>query len=501
MNIETADIALAISPLELQRSLAGFPAADARSTCAAPRPSRAIPHVIPGALQRAPEAVADWARELEPWRPVVVYCVHGHDVGRGAAAALRERGFAARHLEGGLEAWRAAGGRVVAACAADALGHARAAEDRPHRVPVADPALHRSVRAVLLRAERRGARVRGGATARRRTTSRTSTTRTTGRAAASTRSSAGTTSPIPRSATSPSSCAARTPARSISPRRRQGSSPCRSDCRRRSPTTTRCCVTACSSTTRSTRGAARRAAKRTDGTRRHCASPRRERSRADVAAAAAHAGRSVPLLAAPGLHQLRRPGRADRAHASRTRRREALDLRAALPARAQLLHGAARARGDAARDLHRLAAAPDVGRHRRRRAVRAAVARAADRAVVAVRRVRRRAARSPGSSTASSRRSSRSCCTRRGASARARCGTRCCGASPRSRSSRSSCSAVPFPAIVLAAAVLGHRGRPVVSRARSRRADATRRRPTRTRRPSSTTTRPRPRTRSSAGRG
>ena len=40
--------------------------------------------------------------------------------------------------------------------------------------------------------------------------------------------------------------------------------------------------------------------------------------------------------------------------------------------------------GAAARDLHRLAAAPDVGRRGRRRAVRAALARAADRAVVAL---------------------------------------------------------------------------------------------------------------------
>ena len=77
-----------------------------------------------------------------------------------------------------------------------------------------------------------------------------------------------------------------------------------------------------------------------------------------------------------GLHQLRRAGGPDRDHASRARRRAALDLGAALPARAQLLHGAARTRGAAARDLHRLAHAPHLGRHRRGRAVRAAVARA-----------------------------------------------------------------------------------------------------------------------------
>lgn len=72
------------------------------------------PVVIPGALRRRPEDVAEWGRTLPAWRSVVAYCVHGHEVSRGAAQALRESGFDARALEGGLEAWRAAGGRVVA---------------------------------------------------------------------------------------------------------------------------------------------------------------------------------------------------------------------------------------------------------------------------------------------------------------------------------------------------------------------------------------------------
>ncbi|HVF63331.1 MAG TPA: chromate resistance protein ChrB domain-containing protein [Casimicrobiaceae bacterium] len=61
---------------------------------------------IPMALRREPETVASWAAELEPWRPVVVYCVHGHEVSQNAATALRERGFDARFLDGGVTQWR-----------------------------------------------------------------------------------------------------------------------------------------------------------------------------------------------------------------------------------------------------------------------------------------------------------------------------------------------------------------------------------------------------------
>jgi len=45
--------------------------------------------------------------------PVVVYCVHGHNVSQDAAVFLRQAGFPAYHLEGGLEAWRAHGGAVA----------------------------------------------------------------------------------------------------------------------------------------------------------------------------------------------------------------------------------------------------------------------------------------------------------------------------------------------------------------------------------------------------
>ncbi len=81
--------------------------------------------------------------------------------------------------------------------------------------------------------------------------------------------------------------------------------------------------------------------------------------------------RGPALLARARRHQLRRPGRADRDHAHRAGRAPPLDQRTALPARAELLHAAARAAGAAARDLPRRADAPHLGRHRRRRAGRA----------------------------------------------------------------------------------------------------------------------------------
>jgi len=62
-----------------------------------------------GAAWRDPAQVSSWSVELDPAQPVVVCCVHGLDVGRSTALALRARGIDARYLVGGIEAWRAAG--------------------------------------------------------------------------------------------------------------------------------------------------------------------------------------------------------------------------------------------------------------------------------------------------------------------------------------------------------------------------------------------------------
>ena len=98
----------AMTPLELSQHLADFPPPTLVDVRRQPA-FDSDPHVIPGALRRLPEAVDDWACALEPWRPVVVYCVRGHEVGKDAAKALRAHGFQARYLAGGLEQWRADG--------------------------------------------------------------------------------------------------------------------------------------------------------------------------------------------------------------------------------------------------------------------------------------------------------------------------------------------------------------------------------------------------------
>jgi len=64
---------------------------------------------VAGAVWRDPVALETWSRELDHTRPVLVYCVHGHDVSRAAALALRARGLDARFIAGGIEACRAAG--------------------------------------------------------------------------------------------------------------------------------------------------------------------------------------------------------------------------------------------------------------------------------------------------------------------------------------------------------------------------------------------------------
>ena len=58
--------------------------------------------LLPGAVHCAPEDVAAFAARERP-RDVIVYCAHGHDVGREAARTLRLAGWNARYLQGGIE--------------------------------------------------------------------------------------------------------------------------------------------------------------------------------------------------------------------------------------------------------------------------------------------------------------------------------------------------------------------------------------------------------------
>ena len=62
------------------------------------------------AVWRDPNRVDAWSGELSKSEPVFVYCAYGYHVGCSVTAALRERGFDAKYLRGGLSAWYAAGG-------------------------------------------------------------------------------------------------------------------------------------------------------------------------------------------------------------------------------------------------------------------------------------------------------------------------------------------------------------------------------------------------------
>jgi rhodanese-related sulfurtransferase len=64
--------------------------------------------LIASALRPAGDLVA-FASELATGRPIVVYCVHGHEVSQQAAGQLSAAGIRGTYLQGGIDAWRAAG--------------------------------------------------------------------------------------------------------------------------------------------------------------------------------------------------------------------------------------------------------------------------------------------------------------------------------------------------------------------------------------------------------
>jgi Fe-Mn family superoxide dismutase len=66
-----------------------------------------VEYPIPGAEWRDPEQIAAWAGDLEKHGEIIVYCVHGHSVGKNARDFLRKQGLSARFVEGGIEAWQA----------------------------------------------------------------------------------------------------------------------------------------------------------------------------------------------------------------------------------------------------------------------------------------------------------------------------------------------------------------------------------------------------------
>jgi len=69
--------------------------------------------MLAGASMHAPAASARWIEELPRDRPIAVYCICGFQVSGTAVTKLRQRGYDARALVGGITAWHAIGGTTV----------------------------------------------------------------------------------------------------------------------------------------------------------------------------------------------------------------------------------------------------------------------------------------------------------------------------------------------------------------------------------------------------
>jgi len=69
--------------------------------------------MLAGASLHAPAALPRWVEELPRGRPIVVYCICGFQVSGTAVTELRQRGYDARALVGGITAWHAIGGSTV----------------------------------------------------------------------------------------------------------------------------------------------------------------------------------------------------------------------------------------------------------------------------------------------------------------------------------------------------------------------------------------------------
>jgi rhodanese-related sulfurtransferase len=68
---------------------------------------------IPGALWKNPDKIDAWIGALPLTQEVVIYCVRGGEVSNRVVDRLQAAGVKARYIEGGLEAYKAAGGRVA----------------------------------------------------------------------------------------------------------------------------------------------------------------------------------------------------------------------------------------------------------------------------------------------------------------------------------------------------------------------------------------------------
>lgn len=98
---------LEISPEKLNR-LIGTPSAPVLIDVRTHDDFQADPRLIPGSRRHPHDDVAAWAGQVASG-PVVTICQKGKKLSHGVAAYLRTEGITAEVLEGGFEAWQAAG--------------------------------------------------------------------------------------------------------------------------------------------------------------------------------------------------------------------------------------------------------------------------------------------------------------------------------------------------------------------------------------------------------
>lgn len=69
---------------------------------------------IPGASWKDPEQIDQWIGAVSKKDDVVIYCVRGGGVSNSVVDRLHAAGVNARFIEGGIEGYKAAGGKVTA---------------------------------------------------------------------------------------------------------------------------------------------------------------------------------------------------------------------------------------------------------------------------------------------------------------------------------------------------------------------------------------------------
>ncbi len=66
-----------------------------------------------GAIWHDPARVAEWSAELPRDKDIVLYCARGGGVSNSVLDHLLKQGLTARYIDGGIEAWKTAGGATA----------------------------------------------------------------------------------------------------------------------------------------------------------------------------------------------------------------------------------------------------------------------------------------------------------------------------------------------------------------------------------------------------